>query len=327
VGTGFPPETPSTKKPAPLIATADAPIPEGAQAFWFEGAKGARLRAAIAPSSGPAKGAVVLSPGRTEAIEKYFEVVGELQARGFFVLIHDWRGQGLSQRLLPDRHKGHAEGAGDFLEDFRILLDGAERELPKPWIMFGHSMGGTLNALSLQAGEGRFSGAFLSSPMLGLAAVRGLPGPARLLVKAMVLTGRAADDVAKDGFNPMLGPFHGNILTHDEHRYERWRAQLRACPDLALGGPTWGWLDFALDSCARLARPSAARAADLPLTVVTAGQERLVASAPARRYAARAPQGRHVEIADALHEVLMETDARRALVWRAFDDLVARAGV
>jgi lysophospholipase len=130
----------------------------------------------------------------------------------------------------------------------------------------------------------------------------------------------------KDGFDPMLGPFEGNILTHDQRRYERWRAQLRACPDLALGGVTWGWLDFALDCGRRLNRPSAPRAASLPLTVITAGEERLVVNAPARLYAARAPDARHVEIAGAWHEVLMETDPRRALVWREFDALAERIG-
>jgi lysophospholipase len=68
-----------------------------------------------------------------------------------------------------------------------------------------------------------------------------------------------------------------------------------------------------------------AKATDLPLTVVAAGDDHLVLNAPARRYAERAPQGRYVEIAGAYHEVLMETDARRALVWAEFDALVARA--
>jgi lysophospholipase len=313
---------------APLVATAEAPIPEGARAYWCEGFGGARLRAAIAPSSGPARGSVILSPGRTEWIEKYFEVIGELQARGFFVMIHDWRGQGLSHRLLQDRDRGHAEGPGDFLHDFRRLLDRAEPELPRPWVMLGHSMGATFNALSLKGGERRFKAAFFSAPMLGVAAAQRLAGPAaRLIARGMVRAGRGEEPVAKAGFDPMLIPFESNILTHDERRYERWRAQLRACPDLALGGPTWGWLAMALECGAVLGRSSAARAADLPLTVVTAGEEQLVVSAHARRYAERAPQGRHVEIAGALHEVLMETDARRALVWREFDALALRAGI
>ncbi|MGZ3365426.1 MAG: alpha/beta fold hydrolase [Caulobacteraceae bacterium] len=312
---------------APLVATAEAPVPVGMRAFWHEGSGGARLRAAIAPSDGPARGGVVLSPGRTEPIEKYFEVIGELQARGFWVLAHDWRGQGLSHRPLPDRLKGHAAGHGDFLDDFGRLLDWAEPQLPRPWITLGHSMGGTLAAMALAAGERRFSGAFLSAPMMGLAAARRLPLPAaRLIARGMLRAGRAEEFVLKDGFEPMLGPFESNILTHDARRYERYRDQLRACPELALGGVTWGWLAFALDCAAEMDRSGAARAAGLPLTVLTAGEDQLVLNAPARRYAERAPQGRYAEIAGAYHEVLMETDARRALVWREFDALAERVG-
>jgi lysophospholipase len=296
------------------------------RAFWHEGAGGARLRAAIAPSDGPARGGVILSPGRTEPIEKYFEVIGELRARGFWVLAHDWRGQGLSHRPLPDRLKGHAEGHGAFLDDFRALLDWAGPELPRPWISLGHSMGGALVAMALAAGEQRLSAAFLSSPMMGLAAARRLPVQAgRLVAGAMIRAGRS-EAFVYEGYDPMLGPFDSNILTHDARRYERYRAQLRACPELALGGITWGWLAFAFDCAAELARPSAARAAGLPLTVVCAGEDHLVLNAPARRYAERAPQGRYAEIAGAYHEILMETDARRALVWREFDALAERAG-
>ena len=310
---------------APLVATKDAPIPDGARAFWFQGAGGVTLRAAVAPALGPSRGSVILSPGRTEPLEKYFETIAELQQRGFCVLIHDWRGQGLSQRMLDDRLKGHADGHGAFLDDFRILLDGMEAELPRPWIAFGHSMGGALTALALAAGETRFAAAFLTAPMMGVAAVRQLPQAAHLIAQTMGGMGHAGDYILKDGHDPMLGPYEKNVLTHDKRRYERYRDQLKACPDLALGGVTWGWLAFALDCAVRLARPSAAKKADLPLTVVGASEDHLVLNGPARKYAERAPQGRYAEIAGAFHEVLMETDPRRALVWREFDELAARA--
>jgi alpha-beta hydrolase superfamily lysophospholipase len=54
----------------------------------------------VAPD-GPPRGSVVVSPGRSEPIEKYFEVVQDLLDRGFVVLVHDWRGQGC--RIAPCR--------------------------------------------------------------------------------------------------------------------------------------------------------------------------------------------------------------------------------
>ena len=309
---------------APLVQTEAAPAPPGGRGFWYEGAGRAPLRAALFSAVGEVRGSVILSAGRTEPIEKYFEVIGELQARGFLVLAHDWRGQGLSHRLLADRHKGHADGHDDFMQDFVCLLALTEGRLPRPWIGFGHSMGGCLTALAAVKGVARFDGLFLSAPMLGLAATRKFGGTAGLIARTMIGIGKGGDYILQEAFEPFLGPFDGNILTHDAARYERFREQLRACPDLTLGGVTWGWLGFALEAGGALARASSAKGLGAPLTVVCAGVDHLVLNGPSRRFAERAPRGRYVEIAGAFHEVLMETDERRALVWAEFDALSAQ---
>ena len=87
-------------EPAPLVDTPEAPVPDRAEAEWYLGAGGTKLRAALFRPDGPARGSVVLSGGRTEPIEKYFETIGDFTSRGFVVLAHDWRGQGLSARLI-----------------------------------------------------------------------------------------------------------------------------------------------------------------------------------------------------------------------------------
>ena len=156
-------------EPATLYATQAAPIPAGAVAAWFSGVGGVRLRAALFPAPDAPRGTVVVSPGRTEPIEKYFETVETLNARGFAAIVHDWRGQGLSHRLLPDRRLGHARGWKDFLGDYAALLAAFEAQAPRPWIALGHSMGGCLTLLALAGGQSGFSAAILSAPMLGVA--------------------------------------------------------------------------------------------------------------------------------------------------------------
>ena len=75
---------------------------------------GVSLRfARFAPPAGR-RGTVCILPGRTEWIEKYFETVRDLRSRGFAVAILDWRGQGLSDRALSDRHKGHVGSFSEF---------------------------------------------------------------------------------------------------------------------------------------------------------------------------------------------------------------------
>jgi len=308
---------------APLIGVASAPVPPGAAPEWFEGAHGARLRAALFPAPGRARGSVVVSGGRTESIEKYFEVVEDLRRRGFCVLAHDWRGQGLSQRLLPQRLRGHAGACQDFIEDFAALLAAFEARLPKPWLALGHSMGGCLTALALARGERRFAAAALSAPMFGVR-LGSLPAPlVEATARLLRLAGAGGALAPGQQLSPPAAPFETNILTHDRRRYERNLAQIAASPDLALGGPTWGWLDFAFAAMAEMERGRGAGRIDIPVLVAVAGEERLVDAKAQRRVAHRIPGARLVEIAGAFHELLQESDELRALFWREFDALAA----
>jgi lysophospholipase len=306
--------------PAPLISIPDAPAPEGAHAEWFEGAGGVRLRAALFPIEGPSRGSVVLNPGRTEPIEKYFEVARDLAGRGFWVLIHDWRGQGLSQRLLPDPMKGYVGSLDDYLADYRALLDRFEARLPRPWIALGHSMGGALALMSLARGEGRIAGAVLSTPMIRVKAGAAPLWLAKAVCRLMLLLGRRAD-YAHGTYDPLADRFDEEVLTHDRTRYLRYKAQLNACPALALGATTWAWIAFAFEIEAALAEPGLLEPLKTPVVLVAAGQDRLVQNHAMQTVANRLPHGRYVEIASAYHEILMETDDRLDQFWAAFDAL------
>ena len=305
----------------PLFSIPGAATPEGGAAEWVLGEGGVRLRAALFPAVGTPRGSVVLSPGRTESIEKYYEVVDELRRRGFVVLVHDWRGQGLSQRLAADPHRGHARGWRHFVGDFIRILNAFEMRLPKPWIALGHSMGGCLTALALTEGESRFSGAVLSAPMLGLQLGKSSPAVIGLVAGVMTRLGQSQAYVRRP--SESKAAFEGNILSHDQDRWGRTPALLAAYPDLVLGDVTWGWLDFALSAGRRLADSPAVARLQLPVTIVEAGEERLVDNAATRAFAARLPHGRYVAIEGASHEILMETDEIRAKFWEEFDRLTA----
>ena len=306
---------------APLFGTDAAPVPPGASAHWFAGAGGLRLRAALFPPAGPARGSVVLSGGRTEPIEKYFEVADELNARGFVVLCHDWRGQGLSQRLLPERLKGHAVGYADVLQDYGDLLATFETRLPKPWLAIGHSMGGALTALALVTGERRFAAAFLTAPMFGIFTPP-LPRPVvKVLARALSRIGLGGGLVPGASLAAPPTPFAENVLTHDPRRYARNVEQTSVHPELALGPPTWGWLDFAFAAIRELRQGKGAPKVEIPVVVIAAGDDQLVDNRDLRLITDRFPKGQYVEIAGAHHEILMETDLLRAVFWREFDAL------
>lgn len=309
---------------APLIAIPQAPVPAGGEAEWFNGGGPGDLRAALFPAKGKAHGSIVLSGGRTEPIEKYFEVIEELTGRGYVVLAHDWRGQGLSHRSLTNRLAGHADGYQAFLDDYHALLAKYESRLPKPWFAIGHSMGGCLTLLALAHGQApRFEGAILSAPMLGIQ-TGGLPRfVARGLAGLKVLLGQGGDLARPDNGPPET--FKTNVLTHDKARYERAKAQVVAHPDLGLGGPTWGWLDFAFRATTYLARAENLKSVTIPVVIVSAEQDKLVDNDAQRAAARNLPKGQLISVPGAYHEILMETDSMRNIFLRALDALLGRS--
>src|SRR5580704_18069486 len=90
-----------------LVSIPANPVPEDAVSGIFKARDGVSIRFARWPAPPGRKGTVCVFHGRTEFVEKYFEVTRELRARGFAVATMDWRGQGGSQRLLSDPRKGH----------------------------------------------------------------------------------------------------------------------------------------------------------------------------------------------------------------------------
>ena len=85
-----------------LYATPDNPVPENHFAGFLEGSGGVKIRYAVFRSrEREAKGTVVLLQGRSECIEKYYETINDLTARGLWVATFDWRGQGAVGAGLP----------------------------------------------------------------------------------------------------------------------------------------------------------------------------------------------------------------------------------
>ena len=306
-------------EPAPLLGTDLNPVPPGATAEWVTGVGGRRLRAALFSPGGEARGSVILSGGRTEPIEKYFETATELTGRGFVVLAHDWRGQGLSERLLGEPLKGHAERYADFVEDLAALSGAFEGRLPRPWIAVGHSMGGCLTALVLATGERRVSGAVLTAPMFGIR-LGGIPEPvARALALVAPALGLGALMPPGSRLHAPPASFAENILTHDPRRYARNVGITEAHAALALGPPTFGWLRFAFAAMDELQEGRGIAETQVPITVVAAGDDHIADNHALRRVTARLRRGRYVEAPGAFHEILQETDEIRAAYWREFD--------
>jgi lysophospholipase len=271
------------------------------------------------------RGSVLLLSGRKEFLEKYRETIGDLNRRKFDVYSLDWRGQGLSTRLLADRLKGHVGSYGDYLRDLNQFVD--QHVLPaarRPLIVLAHSMGAHIALRFLRQQPSSVDRAVLTSPMID---IRTAPYPRRLagmLARGALALGLSTAALpAAAGRSALKRSFEDNPLTSDPRRFVVERDVVKRHPELALGGPTFGWLAATLASIALVHRPGFLEAIAVPVLMVAAGGDSVVSERAQRQACSRLPRCRFLLLADARHEVLMERDCIRAAFWDAFDRFAA----
>lgn len=306
--------------PDRIVDVPGNPRPDGARIIWFDGVGGRKLRACLAPATAAtARGTCIVCPGRTEFIEKYFEVARELQGRGFAVLIIDWPGQGLSQRLLEDPMKGHIDRFETFMGALRNGLD-AMAELPRPYVLLAHSMGGAIALAAIGQKLVNVEAAAFCAPMWGLPLGR----VQRYFIWAMRVMGRSDDFAQKPG---PPEKFEDNVVTYDRPHWQLNRDLTDAAPELSLGPVTWGWLGASLDIFNRISEPNVLSGIETPVFVASAADEKLVDNRSHAHVSSHLPNCEHITVDGAMHEILMEQPDKRAEFWTGFDRLLDRAGI
>lgn len=275
------------------------------------------------PTRGPRRGTVSVFTGRSEFIEKYFEVIADLRRRGFAVAIMDWRGQGGSHRPLSNPRKGWVRSFAEYDKDLAAFMQQVVLpNCPAPHFALAHSMGGHILLRIASQPSCPFERIAVVGPMLRfhdskvgtsqrLAQVYATVGSALGFGRAYIRGG--SDDSA----DPVR--FEGNPLTSDKERFTRNRALIEAAPHLLLGAPTIGWLNAAYRSMAMLNKPAYAERVRVPLLIGIAGRDTVVDSRATEAFAARVKLCTSLMLPLARHEILQEVDDIRARFWAAFD--------
>jgi lysophospholipase len=308
-----------------LVSTPKNPIPLGASVGFVDVRKGVRLRYASWQSSLKSRrGTVCIFPGRSEYIEKYFEVVGELRRRGFAVAVLDWRGQGGSSRLTRDPLRGHINSFAEYEEDLAHFMKSVVLpDCPTPYFALGHSMASTVLFKASTKRGCWFSRMVMIAPMVK---VFGLPMSQRLcahVADGLCLFGLGRRAVP--GHRPDFGSsdvFEGNPLTSDRERFLRNLSVLKAQPSLAVGPPTIGWLKAALAAMQELDDEKFAPRIRVPVLMMAAGDDQIVSSKAIEDLAARLRAGAQIVMRGARHEILQERDPIREQFWAAFDAFI-----
>jgi lysophospholipase len=253
-------------------------------------------------------GAILLSPGRTEAVLKYREVAYDLFSNGYSVYLIDHRGQGLSGRMTNDPEMGYVDDFRYYVDDMKTFYDRfmAPGGHDKTYLL-AHSLGGAIGMRYLQLHPDDFTAAAFSSPMLGLSAY--------ICPLARILSGKTPKYApGQNGYDEDSTSFTENSVTGCEIRFHRMIAGYEKVPGARLGGASVQWLDQSCKGMKRIFKDVGQL--KTPFILFTAENETVVNPKAYDKFIRKVEKAgkiyRHMQIPDAQHELLMEKDPQRS---------------
>ena len=287
--------------------------PDNGSAFWTATRDGIRLRVGLWSATQDIHGTIFLFPGRTEYIELQGRLARDLVAKGFSVLTIDWRGHGLSQRLLDDPATLHVAAFSDYQHDVDALLQFATTlGVPKPWFLMANSMGGNIGLRAILQGFPVAACSF-TAPMWGIEMSQLQRLIASPVAWAACALGRGEAYVpGHNGKNYVShAPFAGNRITFDPENYEYWVRQARTKPELQTAGSSMKWLHESLKECRRISTLSSPH---LACVAFYGDHDEVVDRRAIQQRMAAWSNSEYVELAHAKHALLLEKPEVRTAV-------------
>jgi lysophospholipase len=255
-----------------------------------------------------ARGSLLFAGGRGDFIEKYIEVLHHWHAQGWHVTAFDWRSQGGSRGHIV---RGHLDSLDPLVDDLAALIEDWRASAPAPHVAVAHSMGGHVLLRTLAEGRAHLDAAVLIAPMLGINSGVLPPWLAAWTAATMRFIGWDRLPVWRSSTPPPpVGSLRQSYLTGCRDRYEDELWWWQKEPGYNLGTPSWGWLDAAYRSCARLT-PERLAEVSTPILLLGTERDRLVSPQAIKRAARLVPGAELLMFEEAGHEILREADRVR----------------
>ena len=299
---------------APYLELYDYKAPKGIKSYFVNMDDGIKIRVCHWLQQGEkSTGTIFLQQGHNEFIEKYYETIQEFIDRGYSVICFDWRGQGMSERMIDDINKS-------FITDFKkhdkdlekILEEIIEPFFPKPIIGIGHSMGGCLMLSAFHNHPTKFGYGILSAPMLGF------KNESFLRTASSIMNFLKKDTDYLIGSKPNMGietPFAENDLTTDKDRYKRTQMLVRKMPSVRLWGVTNSFAK-AVNKRFKLIRTKKwAEKIKIKILIINNINDKVVCSNKINEMQKRLENSQIIEFKETQHEIFMEKDEFRLKLW------------
>lgn len=301
----------------------------------FAGHNGEKVRfGTVFPEGKGAKAIIVVLPGLSEFCEKYYELAHNLLERDYAMYVFDWQGQGRSHRHVPKHpQKRVSYGFENDLKDLSILIKDYIRPSAMhpdvgaiPLVMLGHSLGGNIGLRYLHDNPDIFKAAAFSAPFLGLKSLRFMPAPLQKAI-AFFLNEFGDQSYVPGGQEyaaEMRTGAKQQLFSSDDIRGTIHHKWFEFDHELQQGNVTWCWVYQAIQSCSILFNSKYLNKIKIPVLLGMAEKEFLVSNKRIRRASRHIPNAKLLEIKNARHEILMETDEIRGVFLKAFDEMMKK---
>ena len=291
----------------------------------FLGQKNISIHYATYSTNALADRCLVILPGRTEALEKYAEVVYDLDngilAGEFKYFLMDHRGQGSSGRMLEDFEKGHVDSFNNYVLDLlQFMKTVVKKENCSEVNLLAHSLGAGIATKFLQTYPNYFKRAVMSSPMLKIKTVPYKYQLARTIVMASVAVGKGKHyGAGQKSFNPLRN-FESNTFTSSLARYNMAMDIFDQLPLTKLGGVTNSWLNEVMHSTFSMRLHY--KKIKIPLKVFYAGFESYSETSEMIRLCDESSNCTRTFLPTSKHEVLMDRDINRNVVMTELENFL-----
>ena len=251
-----------------------------------------------------AHGAIVISHGFCESIEKYKEVIYYFTMMGFQVYLADQRGHGRSLRDTSHPNMVHIEHFEDYIETLHQFITSIVK--PKagslPLYLYAHSMGGGIGALYLETYPDTFQKAIHTSPMLAISMGSVSAFLAKILGYVMIRLGKGESYApGQHAFIP--GEKWEESGSSCEERFHYYQRKKESTPLFQNSGYSYSWAYQSLCACSRMVQKRNCAKITVPVLVFQSENDTFVKASAIKQFAANTPSAKLVPINDSRHEI------------------------
>ncbi len=265
-------------------------------------------------------GTVLLQQGHNEFIEKYYETIQEFLDRNYNVVAFDWRGQGMSQKIINDNHKQYIEDFAIHDQDLEFIIDKIiTNNFNGPLIGIGHSMGGCILLSALKKNAHKFEKIILSAPMLGFRSEK------LLMNMIEIFNFLLPKELFMPGSKPNMGketPFEKNELTTDKKRYARTQQLVRLKKEIRLWGVTIAFAKAVKNRLLKIRQKGWAEDIKSKILIINSINDKVVSSDHIIEMARRLKNCEIINFDSCEHELFMEKDYFRNKLWKKIDSFL-----